>query len=56
MKSEEIKKIRSSLELSQEALAHLVGVSVQTVNRWERGLFNPSRLAVEKIKNLKVKK
>jgi len=56
MKSEDIKKIRNSLGLSQEALAHLVGVSIQTVNRWERGLFSPSRLAQEKIKGLKVRK
>lgn len=56
MNSEDIKKIRGTLGLSQEALAHLVGVSIQTVGRWERGLFTPSRLAEEKIKRLKVKK
>lgn len=52
MNGEEIKDIRQKLGISQEALAHLIGVSFQTVNRWERGVFKPSRLALEKIKQL----
>jgi len=48
----EIKALRKRLKLSQEALAHLIGVTFQTVNRWETGAFKPSRLALEKIKNL----
>jgi DNA-binding transcriptional regulator YiaG len=50
MNFEEIKEIRKKLGLSQEALAQILGVSFQTINRWERRLFKPSRLAAEKIK------
>jgi len=52
MTPEELKKIRLALALSQEAFAHLIGVSFQTINRWENGAFKPSRLAIEKIKSL----
>lgn len=55
MNSTEIKEIRERLGLTQEALAHLLGVSFQTINRWERGAFKPSRLALEKIKQLEEK-
>ena len=48
----EIKEIRSSLGLSQEAFAHLIGVSFGTINRWERMVCKPSRLAIEKIRSL----
>lgn len=50
-----IKEIRSKLGISQEALARLIGVSLQTVSRWERGFFNPSQLAMEKIEKLEEK-
>lgn len=52
MNSNDIKEIREKLGLTQEALAHVLGVSFQTINRWEKGLFNPSNLALEKIKKL----
>lgn len=52
MNAEEIKIIRERLGLTQEALARLIGVSFQTINRWERGSFKPSPLALEKIKQL----
>lgn len=55
MNAMEIKEIRERLGLTQEALAHLIGVSFQTINRWERGIFKPSRLALEKIKQLEEK-
>lgn len=55
MNSIEIKEIRKRLGLTQEALAHVLGVSFQTINRWERGLFKPSKLALEKIKQLEDK-
>lgn len=51
----EIKRIREKLGMTQEALAHLLGVSFQTINRWERGIYKPSRLALEKIKALEQK-
>ncbi len=43
--SEKIKKVRSQLKLSQEDFAHELGVSFATINRWENGNYNPSRLA-----------
>ena len=43
--SEHVKKVRSQLNLSQEDLAHAIGVSFATVNRWENGKTNPSKLA-----------
>ena len=55
MNAIEIKEIRERLNLTQEALAHLLGVSFQTINRWERGLFKPSKLALDKIKQLEEK-
>lgn len=48
----EIKAIRIKSTLSQEAFARLVGVTLQTVSRWERGLAKPSPLALEKIKQI----
>ncbi len=54
MNAEDIKTIREKLGLTQEALARLIGVSFQTVNRWERGGFKPSPLALEKIKKLEI--
>lgn len=47
-----IKKIRIELQLSQEALARKLGVSVRTVARWEAGKSKPSPLAWEKIQRL----
>ena len=43
--SEKVKYVREKLELSQEDLAHELGVSFATINRWENGSYNPSRLA-----------
>jgi len=43
--SEQVKAVRVRLKLSQEELAHALGVSFATVNRWENGKTNPSKLA-----------
>lgn len=43
--AEKIKYVRTTLKLSQEDLAHELGVSFATINRWENGSYNPSRLA-----------
>lgn len=51
----EIKDLRKKLGLSQEAFAHVLGVTFQTINRWERGTYKPSRLALEKLKQLEDK-
>lgn len=43
--AESVRITRTKLKLTQEALAHELGVSFATVNRWENGSYNPSRLA-----------
>lgn len=40
-----VKALRGQLSLSQEGLAKELGVSFATVNRWENGKTNPSKLA-----------
>ncbi len=40
-----VKEVRRQLALSQEELAHALGVSFATVNRWENGKTAPSKLA-----------
>lgn len=40
-----VKEVRRQLALSQEELAHALGVSFATVNRWENGKTVPSKLA-----------
>ncbi len=42
---EQVKDVRRQLSLSQEELAHALGVSFATVNRWENGKTTPSKLA-----------
>ena len=43
--SAQVKQLRGQLGLSQEDMAHALGVSFATVNRWENGQVKPSRLA-----------
>ncbi len=43
--AEKVKLVRTELKLSQEDLARELGVSFATINRWENGNYNPSRLA-----------
>lgn len=45
-------KLRAILNLSQAALAELLGVSFTSVNRWENGKYEPTRLIKEKIRLL----
>lgn len=47
-----LKELRRKLKLTQEALAHKLGVSFTSVNRWENGQTQPSPLArchIEKL-------
>jgi len=37
--------LRRRLAMTQEEFAHAIGVTVSTVNRWENGHIQPSRLA-----------
>lgn len=52
MSAIDIKSIRTRLGVTQETLAQILGVSFQTVNRWENKGQKPSNLAIEKIKKL----
>lgn len=40
-----VKMVRQQLELSQEELAHELGVSFSTINRWENAKTVPFKLA-----------
>ena len=40
-----VKEVRKQLGISQEDLAHALGVSFATVNRWENEKTSPSKLA-----------
>ena len=44
-----VKDIREKLGMTQQRFAEYLGVSFQTVNRWETGDFKPSALATEKL-------
>jgi DNA-binding transcriptional regulator YiaG len=46
---QQVKDVRLQLELSQEELAHALGVSFATVNRWENGKTTPSKLALRQF-------
>jgi putative transcriptional regulator len=46
-----VKEVRRQLALSQEELAHALGVSFATVNRWENGKTIPSKLAQATFEN-----
>jgi DNA-binding transcriptional regulator YiaG len=47
-----LKEARVRNGLSQEELAHQLGVSLSTVQRWERNLCVPSKLAQGKLNRL----
>ncbi len=47
--SDQVKAVRTALNLSQENLAHALGVSFATVNRWENKKTNPSKLALRQF-------
>jgi DNA-binding transcriptional regulator YiaG len=45
LKAEEVQQIRKELKLTQQELAHELGVAVSTINRWENGKSQPGRMA-----------
>lgn len=47
-----IKALRTRLRLTQEELAHALGITVSVVNRWENGKHRPSRLAQRELSRL----
>jgi transcriptional regulator with XRE-family HTH domain len=46
--------IRNALDFSQEKMAHLLGVSFATVNRWEGGSSRPTGTVLEVYRALAV--
>ncbi|MFQ5637324.1 MAG: helix-turn-helix domain-containing protein [bacterium] len=49
----DIKRIRLNLGLTQEELAHNLGVAVSTVNRWENSKNRPGKMACKLLLNMK---
>lgn len=49
---DKIKKLRNVLLISQQELAHILGVSIITVNRWENEKFEPTIKAKRKLRQL----
>ncbi len=47
-----ISQLRQRLAMTQEEFAHAIGVTVSTVNRWENGHIEPSRLARKAMQGL----
>lgn len=47
-----IKKIRESLGLSLREFGAKIGVSANSISRWERNLFQPSDIYIKKIAKL----
>lgn len=47
-----IRELRKRLGISQEQLARQLGVSFQTVNRWENGRANPSPMGIKLVEQL----
>ena len=56
MTGPEVKTLRQNLGMTQEDLAHELGVTVSTVNRWENGHTRPSRLATAGLDRLATEK
>ena len=44
--------LRAKLDLSQEEFGKLIGASLISVSRWERGEFEPTKLVKVRLKNL----
>lgn len=50
--SKAIVLLRSKLNLSQEEFGKLIGVSLVSVSRWERGEFKPTKIVKIRIDEL----
>lgn len=45
-------ELRLKLNVSQEELAKLLGVSFSSVNRWENGRHEPTKIVKAKLKKM----
>ena len=52
MEEKRIRELRVRLELSQERFARLLGVSLQSVRRWEGGISRPLPLIAQRLEEL----
>ena len=52
MKPDQIKELRKRLKMTQQEFAPFVGVSFNSINRWERGRNKPCPLAIAKMQGL----
>lgn len=52
MNGEKVKRIRERLKMTQQEFAEVIGVAMSSVANWENGRSEPSRLAVQSIKDL----
>ena len=50
--SKAIISLRVKLNLSQQAMAAYLGVSYGSISRWERGIYEPTKLVKIRIINL----
>jgi len=53
MDATEIEPLRKALGLSRDKMARNLGITVQTIFRWEHGQVKPSPLAMERLEQLK---
>lgn len=53
MSPKEIMEIRNLLGVTQESFAHMLGTTVVTVNRWEKGKSHPLKIYIKELKKLK---
>ncbi len=53
--SKAVLKLRVKLNISQEELGDMLGVSFSTVNRWENGHHEPTVLIKERLKVMFIK-
>ena len=51
MFANQVKNVRTQLEMSQKKLANALGVSFATINRWENSRNEPSQLAKNSLMN-----
>lgn len=52
MTSNQIKKLRERLKLTQPELAYKLQIAPMTVSRWERGISNPSKIFITQMKKM----
>ena len=48
-----VKSLRKAIGLTQEQFAAKIGVTLSTVNRWEKGRNKPQSLAIKQINALR---